>query len=681
MVFKFPENSDTINLNKSENPMKMVKKMNNEKIIHIAVVAAGIDEEYQNNIITGINKYTHECNINVSCFASYGGTMQDEFVNGSIEISYFAAHGGMLKSKRFDMGEYSIYNLINFRAFDGVILMTNTICDPETKKNIIRRVADSGIPAVVFDCSDYPELYNISINNTSAMTDIVKHVIEVHGAKTINFISGPLSNPEATDRYNAFLNVMAEHNLPVEKERIFFGEFRTQDGKEAIDEFLKSGLSLPDAFICANDAMALTAVSTLEKAGYKVPRDVIVTGFDNIYNARNFTPVLTSVDRPLEEMGAKSVEVILEILNGGNPPKNIQLDSRPVFAESCGCKNQSDGDFITYKKSTYKKIENFNSGISMLNRLIAGLAETEQVDETMDVLSRFVEELGCDKFCLCLTENWQDTIIADAPQTEKNNNYSVYMTAPLIWDKGKRRSCGYFPSRNMFPEPVKKGGNINYFLPLHFRERCLGYYIITNSDFPIYSLLCHSLTMNLSNSLENVRKLIHLNKAMDELNRLYVIDPMCNIYNRNGFINLVDIKFRECAERKETIMITFIDMDGLKFINDNYGHNEGDFAIQRLASVIQDSCMDGICARFGGDEFVVFTADVVKGDDEAFKRRFNSKIESMNNIIRKPYTLSASVGSVIVDTDENITLYSVIKQADEKMYDVKKARKNSRRGS
>ncbi|MCM1506775.1 MAG: GGDEF domain-containing protein [Ruminococcus flavefaciens] len=655
--------------------------MNEEKVIHIAVVVAGIDEEYQNNIISGINKYTHEHNVNISCFASYGGMLNEEYENSNIEVSYFTAHGGMLKSRRFDVGEYSIYNLINFKAFDGTILMTNTICDPETKENIIKRVTESGIPAVVFDCDDYPELYNISINNGSAMTDVIRHVIEVHNAKVINFISGPLSNPEATARYNAFLDVMKEHNLPVDERRIFFGEFRSQDGRQAIDEFLQSGMSLPDAFICANDAMALTAVSALEKAGYKVPDDVIVTGFDNTYNARNFCPVLTSVDRPLVDMGYKSVEVILEIIRGGNPPKNIQLDSSPVFSESCGCKNHSDNDFISYKKSTYKRIENINAGITMLNRLTAGLAETEEIDEAMDIMANFVEELGCDKFSLCLTENWQDTIVADTSLTENDRSYAGYMTAPLIWDRGKRRSCGYFPSRNMFPESVGKGGNINYFLPLHFRERCLGYYIITNSDFPVYSLLCHSLTMNLSNSLENIRKLIHLNKAMDELNRLYVIDPMCNIYNRNGFINLADIKFRECAEKKQKVMLTFIDMDGLKFINDNYGHNEGDFAIQRIAGVIQDSCVNGFCARFGGDEFVVFTSDVVNGDDEAFKRRFNSKIDSMNNIIKKPYTLSASVGSVIVTADENTTLYSVIKQADEKMYKVKKQRKNSRYAS
>ena len=194
-----------------------MKKMSEKKIIHIAVVAAGIDEEYQNNIIGGINSYAYKHNINVS---------------------YFAAYGGMLKSKRFDIGEYSIYNLVNFNEFDGTILMTNTICDPEIKERIIKRVEKSGIPAVVFDCGDYPQLYNIGIDNVSAMSDIVNHVIEKHGAKVINFISGPLSNPEATDRYNAFLDVMEKHNIPVDNKRIFFGEFRSQDGRQAIEEFI-----------------------------------------------------------------------------------------------------------------------------------------------------------------------------------------------------------------------------------------------------------------------------------------------------------------------------------------------------------------------------------------------------------------------------------------------------------
>ena len=96
--------------------------MDNKKIINIAVVVAGIDEEYQVNIINGINSFAKENNIN---------------------IAYFAAFGGMLASKRFDRGEYSIYDLIDFSRFDGALLMTNTINDINVKERITERVKKS----------------------------------------------------------------------------------------------------------------------------------------------------------------------------------------------------------------------------------------------------------------------------------------------------------------------------------------------------------------------------------------------------------------------------------------------------------------------------------------------------------------------------------------------------------
>ena len=628
--------------------------MNN--IRNIAVVVAGLDEEYQNNIISGINSYARENNIN---------------------ISYFAAFGGMLASKSFDKGEYSIYKLVDFRWFDGAILMSNTINEPEVKAYIAEKVRNAGIPAVVFDCGDYPEFYNISINNTGAMSEVVEHVIKEHGAKVVNYISRPLSNPEAKARYEAFLSVMEENGLPVEEQRVYFGEFRTHDGRLAVEKFAETGLPAPDAVICANDAMALTAITALEKQGYRVPDDVIVTGFDYTYNARNFCPSLTSVRRPLFDAGRTACSVINDILDGREPDKVIHLDAEPVFSESCGCSSEDGDDFVSYKKRAYLRMETTNANISMLNRLTARLAETEDAEEHFDVIEEFIEELGCEKFALCLTEDWQDSYNSTLDIT--NGTYTSYMTAPLIWDKGERRSLNYFSSSKMFPEPLDNGGNISYFMPLHFRDRCQGYYIITNGDFPITSLLCHTLTMNISNSIENIRKLFHLNRTMEELNRLYVIDPLCNVYNRNGFINIADDVFHECVKERRMIMLTFIDMDGLKSINDNYGHNEGDSAIQRLAGIIRDCCgPEDICARFGGDEFVIFDSHACEGSDHALLRKFDLKIENSNATIKKPYQLSASVGSIIIRADEGGTLYSIIKQADEKMYDIKKERKLAR---
>jgi len=134
--------------------------------------------------------------------------------------------------------------------------------------------------------------------------------------------------------------------------------------------------------------------------------------------------------------------------------------------------------------------------------------------------------------------------------------------------------------------------------------------------------------------------------------------------------------FRKCAEKKKSIMLSFIDMDRLKYINDNYGHNEGDFALQRLAAVISECCdQKSICARFGGDEFVIFSMDAVEEDGEALIRRFNTKLDNMNRIIKKPYRLSASIGNAVENADSSTTLFDIIQRADDKMYELKKTRR------
>ena len=628
------------------------------KAINIAVFVAGLDEEYQNNIISGINEFSRRNNINVS---------------------YFAAFGGMIDSRPFDIGEYSIYSLANLEKFDGAILMTNTINDSGMKEEISNRIKESGIPAVVFDCDNISEFYNISIDNSNAMREMVRHVIKEHGAKTINYISGPMSNPEAVERLLAFREVMAENNLPVDEERIYYGEFRRFDGHDAIEEYMKSGLPLPDAFICANDAMALTAISTLEKYGFCIPLDVIVTGFDYTYSARNYCPALTTVKRPLSQMGAMACGVILDLMRDKKPVYD-KLEASCVFTESCGCPAKDEVNSSEFKKNTHIKMENTNANVRKLNILSARLAETESADEYFEVVRNFVDELECEHFSLCLSSGWLERYKLNSYDDEDNG--FKRMTAPIVWNNGKCESVEYFSGSDMLPIPQQSGGNINYFLPLHFRNKVLGYYIITNSDFPINSLLCHTFTMTISNSIENLCKISHINKAMEELNRIYVIDPLCNIYNRNGFIKHADDVFNDCVAAEKTIMITFIDMDGLKYINDNYGHDEGDFAIKELANVIKECCgPDDICARFGGDEFVIFNNNANEDSCHILEQRFNAKLEHHNAIVTKPYKISASIGSVIAKVDSSFTLFKIVKMADEVMYEVKKKKKNSRAGA
>ena len=633
-----------------------------EKIIEIAVIVAGIDEEYQNSVFDGIISCAKEHNANISCFSAFGG---------------------VLASSKYDMGEYNIYSLINFEKFDGVIMLSNTISDPIEKEKIINKVKKSGLPVSILDCADYPEFHNISIDNFSAMKELVSHIIEAHDARIINYIAGPVSNPEASDRYRAFTEAMNEHGIEITDERVFHGDFRAADGKKAIDYFYESKLEHPQAIICANDAMALAAIEELTSMGYKVPDDVIVTGFDNTYNARHHLPALTTVSRPLDEAGYKACEVILKVIDGKKQKGTIKLGSSPVFSESCGCKAPEIIDIDEYKAATYKMINSFRNDISLLNRVSAQLAENETPDDNIRTVASLIHEVQCERFAICLCSNWDQVITGKTPGELQDiyqiQGYTEKMSAPLILMNGRNHPVPAFDSKEMFPAPVSGGGNVSYFLPLHFCERCLGYYVFINSSFPLKSLLCHALMLNISNSIENICKLLHLNSMIQELDKLYTIDPLCSIYNRNGFIRMAGQIYNSCQPSGRKVLISFIDMDGLKYINDNFGHKEGDYALQHLARIIKDCCKSGrICARFGGDEFIIFGANAVEEDVPALESAFNIQLESINRIIRKPYKISASIGSIVTAASTEVTLFNLITQADEIMYERKKRKRTSR---
>jgi diguanylate cyclase (GGDEF)-like protein len=152
-----------------------------------------------------------------------------------------------------------------------------------------------------------------------------------------------------------------------------------------------------------------------------------------------------------------------------------------------------------------------------------------------------------------------------------------------------------------------------------------------------------------------------------------------DLLNRHGFYR--ELKRLTGEARRMNKDLTFIsaDLDGLKYINDNYGHKEGDFALQRLAGVIKDCSGSGrICARFGGDEFIILGSDASEDDASAIETAFYAQMENINSIIKKPYSIDASIGTIVTEVEGDKTLFNLITQADEIMYAKKKRKKTSR---
>ncbi|MDE5564028.1 MAG: GGDEF domain-containing protein [Oscillospiraceae bacterium] len=641
-----------------------------EKRTHIAVIISTINEEYQRGILSGIQQYA--------------------FANG-ITLEHFVAFGNIGSDTRHDTGEYNIFSLANFSRFDGVILVINTIQMSNCLERVLDRVRTAGIPAVCID-KDVPDLYTICIDNVTAMQAMVEHFITQHGFTRINYISGPIDNIDSRQRLESYKLALNKHGIPVEESRIYHGNFMSKDGTAAVQSFLNSPMELPEAIVCANDNMGVAAVNTLMMHGVRVPEDVAVSGFDCIDNARNYAPSLTSVVRPLERVGQLACQKIMNHLSGIEQERSTILETSCRFSQSCGCCEAPLVDTDEFKKRNFSVLESFTSDASLISRLSSSLAECDSMSEFVRHLKTFIPEFGCKEFYLCLCDSWKQGIMAN--ETEENyllhilspnhfitDGYGENILVPLAYKNGEFLKLPEFCVEEMLPGLFAEDntpGNY-YFVPLHFRERCMGYCVLKDTNFPANSKLFHNCVMDIANSLESVRKIICLDRVTKKLNKLYTIDALANINNRNGFRISTQHLYSHCIREQKTVMLMFLDMDGLKYINDTYGHKAGDTAIIAMADVLRKACVHGeVCCRFGGDEFIVFGADYDEAKAKHLSARILELLGEVNAESNAPYSLATSLGYHLTVPKADTNLFQLVTIADNIMYAEKKKKKTSR---
>jgi diguanylate cyclase (GGDEF)-like protein len=341
-----------------------------------------------------------------------------------------------------------------------------------------------------------------------------------------------------------------------------------------------------------------------------------------------------------------------------------------------------------FRIKSYNRMSQYRNGIIDMNYMAVDLAETSNFEEVIQKISKYVLNIECEEFYLCLCDGWRSTYDSERGfiDTIITDGYTQSMLCMLSYRDGKFNtepftfnSADMTPNRETLYYSQGTGGNVYYYAPIHFNEKCLGYCIIGNSTFPLHSPMYHSWIVNLSNCIENIRNKLSLEHMVNELDRLYVVDNLSKIYNRNGFYRFANDIYLQSARDGEEVMVLFIDLDGLKYVNDKFGHHEGDHAILTVAETIRKCCTHGeVFARFGGDEFVIFASNYTDVEAKALCYSIEEKFIEYNESSEKPYKVGASMGYHITVADENIPIANIISIADSKMYELKKKRRKNR---
>lgn len=259
-----------------------------------------------------------------------GNSFYTPILNAVEEVLSLAGYGMIMGDTRMDRDREAHYDhLVRAGQVDGVMLLTGRLPHPSFAE------LDATVPIALI-CNDIPGLDRltvIEIDNHDAARQATQHLIDL-GHRRIGHALGPADNVESVYRVQGYRSALSDAGLPVDDSIVWQGAFRFDAGVEVARRFLAHP-DPPTALFTANDEMAMGFIRTVKDAGFSVPGDVSIVGFDDIEYARYFDPALTTMNQPRAELGRLAAQSILARMTGGaGAPIRTRLKCTLVVRDS-----------------------------------------------------------------------------------------------------------------------------------------------------------------------------------------------------------------------------------------------------------------------------------------------------------------------------------------------------------
>jgi diguanylate cyclase (GGDEF)-like protein/PAS domain S-box-containing protein len=160
----------------------------------------------------------------------------------------------------------------------------------------------------------------------------------------------------------------------------------------------------------------------------------------------------------------------------------------------------------------------------------------------------------------------------------------------------------------------------------------------------------------------------------ERLKDMAILDELTGLYNRRGFMALANKQLKQAKRTKRQALFVFADLNGLKRINDDHGHADGDRALITAAEVLGRTFRDSdVVARVGGDEFAILAVEAETESVDAIRARLQSALDIVNRAAARPYDISVSFGVVPCNPEEHNSIEELMAWADREMYTQKRS--------
>jgi len=306
-----------------------VKKETKEKVLK-AIMELGY---YPNAAARALNRNkTNVIGIIVPYYEHY--LASPYFVELLLEIEKHMALKGYdlifntSKTKKFSHNDYSI--LYKQRKVDGLIILA-----PSIHEKSLEKLVYENIPFVIVGGMEENKYINcVDIDNIKGTREAVQYLLNL-GHRRIGLVAGILYVMDGRQRLQGYIDTLNSHNIEIDNDLIFKGDFTEKSGYDALYYFFSLKLP-PTAIFCSNDHMAVGLYKAAHEKNIKIPDDLSVIGFDDIKLASFLTPPLTTIKQPIDTLGKTTAELIIDYIEKKlNTIKKIIIPPKLIIRSSC----------------------------------------------------------------------------------------------------------------------------------------------------------------------------------------------------------------------------------------------------------------------------------------------------------------------------------------------------------
>ncbi|MDH4135998.1 MAG: LacI family transcriptional regulator [Anaerolineae bacterium] len=253
------------------------------------------------------------------------------FLRGVNDLAHQEGYRLVFQSAEDSVGETAYVGLLREQHVDGLIVSA-----PRSDDFQLSRLQEEGYPLVLHghlpDCS----LPFVDVDNIGGACKAVSHLIEL-GHRRIGLVTNaPLSYTSSQDRLTGYRQALQEADLLLDDELVRCGEFSPRSGRRAMESLLALP-SPPSAVFVASDVVALGAMAAVREWGMRIPQDVALVGFDDIFLAAYVSPPLTTVRLPAYGLGWAAGDMLIRLISEDEPlERQMLLESELVIRQSCG---------------------------------------------------------------------------------------------------------------------------------------------------------------------------------------------------------------------------------------------------------------------------------------------------------------------------------------------------------